>query len=109
MEWTAKTLDRLYELYVRHDDRLRNDIIQANRTLGSERPEKVKLERLTRAEFEALIREKPFDAEARRLWLQGIVHGYEHEFPKLAITPELRQTATAGSLSNNSGQRLTGT
>jgi len=84
MHWTAERLDRLYELYRHFIDRLRNDIIQANRSLGSKQPEKTKLEVLPRAEFEALLMQPRENPEVTRLWVRRIIRGHEHEFPEWA-------------------------
>ncbi len=83
MEWTAENVGRLYELYERHIDRLRKDVVEANRTLGSTEPEKTDLDGLTHAEFEALLKSPTDDPEVTRLWVRRIIRGHEHEFPKL--------------------------
>jgi hypothetical protein len=84
MEWTVKIVDRLYELHGQHIDRLRADLGAANRLLGSSTPERTGLKHLTRAEFEALLRQPTDDPEVTRLWIRRIIRGHEREFPALA-------------------------
>jgi hypothetical protein len=80
MEWTARRMDRLYQLYQRHIDRLRKDVIQANRSLGSSQPERTHLDHLSRSEFETLLQQPTDDPDVTRLWVRRIVRGHEHEF-----------------------------
>jgi hypothetical protein len=111
MEWTSATIDRLHRFYERHIDRLRAELMAANRSLGSSNPEKTGLNRLTRAEFEVLLRRPGDDPEVTRLWLRRITRGHEREFPELhaevdsrhavADTPRIRLTREC--------QRRTGT
>lgn len=93
MEWTTELLDRLYPCYEEHHARLRAGIVAANRSLGSPQPEKVKLQCLTQAEFEELLREEPFDAEVRKLWVRSILRGHEQAFPELLEFMDDRQAA----------------
>ena len=51
MKWTVETVNRLHELHGHYIDRLRADMIAANRLLGSSTPERTGLTHLTRAEF----------------------------------------------------------
>ena len=94
MEWTTELLDRLYPCYEEYYKRLRAGIVAANRSLGSPHPERVKLQCLTRTEFEELLRGEPFDAEVRRLWVRRILRGHETEFPELLEFMDDRQAAT---------------
>ena len=87
MEWTAKDVDRLYGLYERHIDRLRTDLVRANRSLGSSHSESTRLDRLTRAQFEAMLGEQADDPEVARLWVRRVLRGHEHEFPELDLGP----------------------
>ncbi len=87
MEWTAKRMDRLYELYERHIDRLRTDVIEANRSLGSSQPQRTHLDRLGRSEFETLLQQPTDDSEVARSWVRRIIRGHEHEFPELGFGP----------------------
>jgi hypothetical protein len=82
MEWTTEEMDRLYGLYERHVDRLRTDVVRANRSLGSSQPERTALGRVSRSEFEALLRQPTDDPEVARLWVRRILRGHEHEFPE---------------------------
>jgi len=83
MHWTAEYVNRLYELYQRHIGRLRKDVVEANRSLGSTEPEKTNLEVLTHAQFEAVLKEPTDDPQVTRLWVRRIIRGHEHEFPQL--------------------------
>jgi hypothetical protein len=85
MAWTAGTINRIYELYGQHIQRMRTDVITANRLLGSSNPEKTALRCLTRVEFEAKFQHPTDDAEIRDKWLRRIIRGHEHEFPEFAI------------------------
>ncbi len=82
MARTAESVDRLYELYQRHIDRLRTDVSAVNRSLGSSKPEATDLKPLTRAEFEALLNGPADDLEAQRLWLRRITRGQRHDFSR---------------------------
>jgi hypothetical protein len=97
MEWTAERVSRLYELYERHIDRLRTDVVKANRSLGSTEPEKTNLEILNRAEFEALLRRPTDDPEVTRLWVRRIIRGHEQEFPELESGPSERPRRRTGT------------
>lgn len=88
MEWTAERLDRLYELYQRHVERLRADVIKSNRSLGSSNPEKTALKCMSQIEFNALIKRRSDDSEVVRLWIRRIIRDQEHEFPQLASVDE---------------------
>jgi len=97
MQWTAKHMDRLYELYRRYIDRLRADTIEANRSLGSPRPEHIRLNHISRSEFETLLYQPADDPELTRQWVRRIIHGHEHEFPGVDFAPwevPLRRTGT---------------
>lgn len=94
MEWTAKSVTRLYELYLEHIDRLRNDVIDTNRSLGSPHPEKTKLEPMPRSEFERFLHRLENDPESGRLWLRRIIRDHEQEFPELESAGTLRRTGT---------------
>ncbi len=48
MQWAAENANLLYGLYERHIDRLRADVIRANRSLGSSRPDRIGLKPLPR-------------------------------------------------------------
>jgi len=85
MQWTAENANRLYGLYERYVDRLRADVIRANRSPGSSRPERIGLEPLPRAEFDALLDHPAADPEAVRLWVRRIIRGHEREFPFLRV------------------------
>ena len=85
MEWTAERLDRLYELYQRHTERLRADVINSNRSLGSSRPEHTALKCLSRSEFEARLNRRSDDPEVIQLWIRRIIRGHEDEFPQLPL------------------------
>lgn len=87
MEWTGKHMDRLYELYERHIDGLRTDVIQANRSLGSSQPERTDLNHLSRSEFETLVQQPTDDPEVAQSWVRRILRGHEHEFPELDLGP----------------------
>lgn len=83
MGWPVNNMDRLYELYQQHFDRLRADVISANRSLGSSRPEKTWMERLGRNEFESLLTNPTDEPELVKRWVRRIIRGHEHEFPEL--------------------------
>jgi len=83
MDWTTDEMDRLYGLYERHIDRLRADVAEANRSLGSLKPEHTGLACVTRAEFESLLGRPEGDPEVIRLWVRRIIRGHEHDFPRL--------------------------
>ena len=83
MEWTAKTVARLYELHKRYVSALRRDVIRVNRSLGSSNPEQTRLTCLTRAQFEALLKDSANNGHEVRAWLRRIIRGNEHEFPEL--------------------------
>ena len=92
MEWTAEQLDRLYELYQQHIERLRADVIKSNRSLGSRNPEKTALKCVSRREFNARVTRQTDDPEVVRLWIRRIIRGYEHEFPQWAFGSGRRLT-----------------
>jgi hypothetical protein len=83
MQWTADDICRLYELYERHVERLRLDVVEANRSLGSPEPEKTHLDVLTQAQFEALLNGPTDDPEMTQRWVRRIIRGHEDEFPEL--------------------------
>jgi len=93
MHWIARHLDRLYQLYRRHVDRLRVDVVQANRSLGSSHPQRTQLEHLSRSEFETLLQQPADDLNVAQLWVRRIIKGHEHEFPELdfASSPTRRR------------------
>jgi hypothetical protein len=108
MEWTTELLDRLYPCYEEHYKRLRAGIVAANRSLGSPHPERVKLQCLTRTEFEDLLRGEPFDIQARKLWIRSLLRGQEQEFPELLEFMDDRQAAIVErSRSASKRQRMT--
>jgi hypothetical protein len=111
MEWTVKIVDRLYELHGQHIDRLRADVGAANRLLGSSMPERTGLKHLTRAEFEALLRQPTDDPEVARLWIRRIIRGHEHEFPALVGATDAPRAAVRDPIAETSQQhgRKTGT
>ena len=78
-------MDRLYELYERHVDRLRADVIQANRSLGSSQPERTDLDHLSRSEFETLVQQPTDDPEVAHSWVRRIIRSHEHEFPERIV------------------------
>ncbi len=82
-EWTAQSVDRLFELYEREFESLRQDVTEANVALGSPNPSLTRLPQLTRLQFEAVLTDPSHDEEAIRLWIRRIVRGHEHEFPGL--------------------------
>ncbi len=81
--WNSASVRRLYELYLQHDRRLRGKVAATNRSLGSPHPNKIKLDRLTQTEFEAILRDPKADPETNRLWVRRIIRGHEQEFPTL--------------------------
>ena len=85
MEWTAKSLDRLYELYQQHIERLRADVIKSNGSLGSSKPEHTALKCSSRDEFEARLKRQTDDPEVVQLWIRRIVRGHEDEFAQLTF------------------------
>ncbi len=111
MEWTANQMTRLYELYRQHIERLRADVTETNRSLGSSNPEKTGVPDLSRAEFESLLKNASRDPEARRLWIRRIIRGHEQEFPELesARDPRRADGGSAGSGIAEKRERGTGT
>ena len=98
MDWPIDDRDRLFDLYGKHIDRLLSDVAKANRRLGSRNPDKTHLRRLSRSEFEALLRKPAHDIGLTRLWLRRIIRGREREFPRLMTVlehPEKRRSRTA--------------
>ncbi len=85
MDYALETMDRLYELYGHHIDRLRVDIVKTNRSLGSSKPEKSNLDILSRSEFEALLEQPTDDPDVTRLWVRRIIRGHELKFPELEV------------------------
>ncbi len=81
LEWIPERIDRLFELYGQHFARLRQNVIATNLSLGSSNPEKTRLERLTRSEFEAILTDTAIDREAIHMWVLRIIRGHEDEFP----------------------------
>ena len=81
IEWTPESIQRLFELYERHFDCLRQDVAAANLSLGSSNPKKIHLERLTRTQFEAVLTDPTNDQEAIQLWVRRIIRRHENEFP----------------------------
>lgn len=111
MEWTGKRIGRLFELYERHFEQLRSDVIATNRSLGSLSPERTWLEPLTRNQFEALLADQTADPEITRLWVRRIIRGHEKEFPELQdLTHSRRQGRKSTRQSPPDGRRrATGT
>ena len=97
MQWSAERISRLYELYERHIDRLKKDVVEANRLLGLTQPEKTDLKILTVAEFEALLNEPSDDPEVTRLWVHRIIRGHEDEFPELICESAERPRRRTGT------------
>jgi hypothetical protein len=98
MDWPIDDRDRLFELYGKHIDRLLSDVAKANRRLGSPNPEKTRLRRLSRAEFEAMLCRPADDVDLTRQWLRRIIRGHEREFPRLMTMlehPDRRASKTA--------------
>lgn len=80
IEWTPESIDRLFELYQRHFDRLQKDVGAVNLSLGAPGSKKGRLERLTRAQFEALLKDETKDQEAIELWVRRISRDHENDF-----------------------------
>ena len=78
-------MDRLYELYERHYQQLRADVIRVNRSLGSAQPDKTWMELPSRVEFETLLTRPTDDPEMIRRWVRRIIRGYEDEFPEMRV------------------------
>ena len=78
-------MDRLYELYKEHFGQLRADVIEANRSLGSRRPEKTWMQLLSQTEFESLVTAPTEEPEVIQRWLRRLIRGHEHEFPDLRV------------------------
>ena len=85
MDWSQFDMDRLYELYQQHFDRLREDVIEVNRSMGSSSPEKTWMDLLSRIEFEQHITAQIDEPEIIHRWIRRIIRGYEHEFPALLV------------------------
>ena len=111
MEWTMDEMDRLYGLYERHIDRLHRDVIAANRSLGSSKPEQTGLHCVSRAEFESLLGHGPGNPETIQLWVQRIIRGHEHEFPRFEAQRNLIRghCADTGPKPSQTRRRSTGT
>jgi N12 class adenine-specific DNA methylase len=105
MQWTAESIDRLHELHERYVGQLRADVAAANRSLGSSKPNRSALQRLTRAEFEALLVRQTDDAEVKRLWIRRLIRGHEHEFPELEAATVSSRTVDCDPLVAFSKQR----
>lgn len=97
MQWSAEKVKRLYELYERHVGRLRKDVVEANRSLGSPEPEKTNLEVLSHAQFEAVLTGPTDDPDVTRLWVRRIIRGHEHEFPELSCESADRPRRRTGT------------
>ena len=78
MESSVRTRSRLYALYARYIERLRQDIIRVNKSLGST-SEDTKLHPLSRAQFNALLDSPEADPEIIRLWVKRILAGQERD------------------------------
>jgi len=85
MDWSRIDMSRLYELYKQNFAELRADVIRANRSLGSKRPEKTWMELLSRSDFERLVRRSTDEPEVVHRWLLTIISGHEEEFPELRV------------------------
>lgn len=111
MAGTAESVDRLYDLYQQHIDRLRRDVSAVNRSLGSSKPEETRLKPLTRAEFEALLNRPTDDLEGRRLWLRRITRGQGHDVSGRRAQADLRCAEDVEPDDRGSGEhrRRTGT
>lgn len=84
MDWPPNGMDRLYELYQQDFQRLRKAVIEANRSHGSQNPEKTWMELLRREQFEQLLTD-PTDPAVAERWVKEIVRGHEEEFPELLV------------------------
>jgi hypothetical protein len=84
MDWPVESMERLYDLYLQHIERLRRDVIEVNKVLGAARPS-MRLEAASRLEFEALLKNWRQDPEGARLWIRRIIRGHEQEFPKMEV------------------------
>ena len=85
MEWSRFDMNRLYELYTQHFERLRADVTNVNRSLGSNDPEKTWMELLNRQEFESLMTAPTDEPEVARRWFRCIIRGHEQEFPESRV------------------------
>lgn len=84
MDWPPSGMDRLYELYQQDFHQLRAAVIDANRSHGSQNPEKTWMELLTRDQFGQLLTDPKDPAVAER-WIKELVGGHEDEFPGLLV------------------------
>lgn len=84
MVCTDETLERLFQLYLRHIDELRADVTRANTILGSPTPES-RLRPLSRTDFEECLKNSERDPEVARAWIQQIIRGHELEFSHLEV------------------------
>ncbi|MDA1053488.1 MAG: hypothetical protein O3C40_23815 [Planctomycetota bacterium] len=84
MDGPLNSMDRLYELYQQNFLRLRSSVIEANRSHGSQHPEKTWMELISKEEFNELLT-KPMDPKVAKRWIKRIVRGHEEEFPELLV------------------------
>ena len=85
IEWTPTSIEHLFEFYEQYFDRLLRNVAKTNVSLGSSNPKATRLERLTRAQFEAALTDPTGDKEAIELWLRRIIRGHENAFPARQI------------------------
>lgn len=81
--WNTELVDRLYDRHQQYVKQLRRDIVAANRSLGSMRPNRCSLRPLSRKRFVAVLTNPDNDREAVDLWVQRMIAGYEDAFPAL--------------------------
>lgn len=84
MDWPPRGMDRLYALYKLHFLKLRSSVTEANRSHGSQHPEKTWMEMVSQKEFNELLTD-PKDPEVAKRWIKRIVRGHEEEFPELLV------------------------
>lgn len=82
-EWTPQIVGRLFELYEQFIDRLMEDVVATNLSLGSLSPSKTRLKRLSLQEFRDILTHPDRDDEVIELWVRRIIRGHEDEFPAL--------------------------
>ena len=86
--WTPAHFDRFYELYLQYIARLKADVIDSNRSMGSKTPEKTKIGPETKEKVDRQLRNvSTDDPEVAILWVRRVVRGFEKEFPPLPPTP----------------------
>ena len=84
MAFSPEQTDTLHGLYISHVARLKSDVIEVNRSLGSSHPEKTGIEPLSREDFSQRVKSGIAEgSEAVQLWIKRILHGHEQEHPDL--------------------------